>query len=109
MTLISKSTVKSTTYCMHFRKGRRGKIEQMLKERSSKGTTITISGVFWNHISLRRFQEESPVVELERMWRGLVALVLSRPGLRLSLRDDTEGKGDMVLKVGRQSTRAQMS
>ena len=87
------------TFAVTFSEGRRGEVEREPIMRRSSGTTVTVDGFLWNRRLLRLAVRE--VSEVYRVRQGLLALALARPGLRLSLRNDSRGRRELLLNIGR--------
>ena len=90
------------TFVLQFNLGVRGEVKKAPTNRPAPGTTVTLTGVFYR--KLAKLGLVQPVSTLHKIRQFLVCLSLHFPEIKFSLRNDTTGKRDFILKTEKQKT-----
>ena len=84
-----------------FDKGLRKQVKREESERKCPGTTVTVYGYLWNMPVRRKLIKE--ISSLSVIKRALYCFSVLHPDVRFSLRNDTNGKRDLIINQLRHS------
>ena len=99
LTIVSRAD--TTTHFVQFNSGLRGAVEKVRTNRPAPGTTVTVTGLCYRKLS--KLDLTKAVSTLARIKQLLICLSLNRPRVQFSLRNDTSGKHEFILKTGTQT------